>query len=267
MTAAAATGLRALRMDDVGASTKRYEVYSKKSWGIGRARVSGNWLFLKYLPGLKAWGPYRELEADEWRAVIDLLERASASMTVAVTAAWADGSERVTPFPERFPAAAAALREGVRRGRIEIANHGLTHCVLDDDLFKPRWFSSNRPYHREFLPSVPLSVQERHIQRAQDILQQYFETPVVTFVPPGNVYSDATLDIAQRHGLRYVSCATPPRQHGAMTVIGNEDVVAFHDRDLVVGGVGWLGATLDGHPATRFCSVAELAARRARRVS
>src|SRR3989442_5561 len=58
----------ALRLDDVGASSKRYEVYSTRSWGLGRLRISGNWLFLKYLPGVKRWAPYRELTAAEWGA-------------------------------------------------------------------------------------------------------------------------------------------------------------------------------------------------------
>ena len=75
-------------------------------------------------------------------------------MTVAVTAAWAERSDRVTPFPERCPSAAVAFKEGVRRGLIEIANHGLTHCVLDRNLFRLHWFSSNRTYHREFWPWV-----------------------------------------------------------------------------------------------------------------
>ena len=54
----------ALRMDDVGAASKRNEVY-------GLTRVApraesalpfpGSFLFLKYLPPIKRWGPYREL--------------------------------------------------------------------------------------------------------------------------------------------------------------------------------------------------------------
>ena len=251
--------LRALRMDDVGASSKRYEIYSTRSWGVGRVRISGNWLFLKYLPGLKSWGPYRELGAQQWRTVLELLDAASASMTVAITAAWVERSDRVTPFPQRFPDAAAVLRDGVRRGLIEVANHGLTHCVLDGNLFRPRWFASNRTYHREFWPWVPLAVQEAHISRSQDILQGYFQVPVVTFVPPGNVYSEDTLEIAERHGLRYVSCEAPPGRCGSLTVLGNEDVIAFHDRDLVLNGSEWLQALMARDPHTRFCSVAQLA--------
>lgn len=253
---------RALRLDDVGASTKRYEVYSNRSWGLGPVRVSGNWLFLKYLPGVRAWGPYRELSAAEWRDVIGLLSDASASMTIAVTAAWVDRAGGLTPFPLRFPAAAEALKAGVRQGVIEIANHGLTHCVLDRHLFRPRWFSSNRTYHREFWEWVPASTQEEHIRRSQQILQEYFDVPVVTFVPPGNVFTESTLAAAERHGLRFVSCDAEAGRHGQMTILGNEDVVPMHDRDLVMNGVEWLRRLLAQEPGRTFCSVAELARRR-----
>jgi hypothetical protein len=242
----------------VGAATKRYEVYSNRSWRWGPLRLSGNWLFLKYLPGLKAAGPYRELRAEEWYEVFTILEETSARMTVAITAAWADRADKVTPFPARFPAQAAALKEGVRRGLIEIANHGLTHCVLERNLFRPRWFSSNRRYHREFWDWVPLEVQESHIRRSQEILQGHFQVPIVTFVPPGNVFTTDTLAIARRHGLRYVSCNAPPARLEGLDVIGNENVLAFHDRDLVLNGVGWLRALIARQNSAQCCTVADL---------
>lgn len=251
----------ALRLDDVGASSKKYEVYSNRSWRVGPLRVSGNWLFLKYLSNWKSAGPYREMHANEWYEVFDILTAASARMTVAITAAWADRADRVTPFPDRFPDEACALKEGVAHGLIEVANHGLTHCVLDGNRFHPRWMSSNREFHREFWDWVPLTVQEDHIRRSQQILQDYFGVPVVTFVPPGNVFTGGTLAIAERYGLRYVSCQTTPAQVGAVTVLGNEDVAAFHDRDLVLHGVAWLRRLLDRHSGARFCAVADLAGR------
>lgn len=262
MTPAVPAPRRALRMDDVGASTKRYEVYSNRSWRWGPLRVSGNWLFLKYLPGWKAWGPYREMIAGEWYEVLETLSAASARMTVAITAAWADRADRVTPFPARFPDQAEALKEGVRRGLIEVANHGLTHCVLEGNRFRPHWLTSNRVYHREFWEWVPLPVQDLHIRRAQDILQTYFGVPVVTFVPPGNVFTEGTLAIAERHGLRYLSCSRKPERAGNLVVLGNDDVVPFHDRDLVLNGVGWLRSLIDRHGAVQWCSVGELAAAR-----
>jgi peptidoglycan/xylan/chitin deacetylase (PgdA/CDA1 family) len=224
--------------------------------------VSGNWLFLKYLPGWKAWGPYREMHASEWYQVLEVLQAASARMTVAITAAWADRADCVTPFPTRFPAQAEALRDGVRQGLIEIANHGLTHCVLEGNVFRPHWLTSNRAYHREFWQWVPLSVQEHHIGRAQDILQSYFGVPVVTFVPPGNVFTEGTLTIAERHGLRYVSCNTKPDRIGTLVVLGNEGVMPFHDRDLVLNGVGWLRALIDRQAGAQCCTIADLVASR-----
>lgn len=239
----------ALRVDDVGASSKQYQVSRIRMRAFGKRLVPRN---------LWGWAPYREMHADEWRQVFDLLQRASARMTVAVTAAWADRHDHVTPFPIQFPAQASALKEGVDQGLIEIANHGLTHCVLGGDLFRPRWMSSNRVYHREFLDWVAPSIHEQHIRRSQEILQSFFGVPVVTFVPPGNVFTEETLAIAERYGLRYVSCQTKPYRFGNLTVLGNESVVPFHDRDLVMNGVGWLQSLIDEQGDARCCAVADL---------
>ena len=47
----------ALRIDDIGASTKKFEVYSKLPFG--------NFLFLKYLYPFKAWAPYDEINYEK----------------------------------------------------------------------------------------------------------------------------------------------------------------------------------------------------------
>jgi hypothetical protein len=73
---------KTLRIDDIGASTKQFEVYSKRRFG--------NFLFLKYLPWFKAWGPYQEMSADEWQQVLDLLTKCPAKLTVGVTASWVE---------------------------------------------------------------------------------------------------------------------------------------------------------------------------------
>ena len=248
----------ALRLDDVGASTKRYEVYSRRRFGIGRYAISGNWLFLKYLPGIKAWGPYRELSAKEWCQISDLLAASSAKLTVAVTAAWAENEDVLIPFPNRFPAQASVLKEAVDSNLIEIANHGLTHCVLEGHKFKPRLWSSNRTYHREFWEWVSTDQQDQHICQAQQILQDYFQLPIVTIVPPGNVFTDETLEIANRYGLKVVSCDTAPRKQGDMVVVGNKDVLPFHDRDIVYGGIEWLRRRVMANSDASFCFVSEL---------
>ncbi len=251
----------AFRLDDVGASTKKYEVYSDRVWELGRLRISANWLFLKYLPGFKKWGPYREMTAGEWYAIYNLLEESEAKLTVAVTAAWAESEERLIPFPLRFPEEAAALKEGSEQGLIEIANHGLTHCVLKDNAFKPKWFSSNRRYHREFWDWIPREVGEDHIRASQDILQSWFNTEIVTFVPPGNVFTDATLETAHRYGLRYLSCNTPQRIHDQMIIVGDDQVLPFHDRDIVLRSIEWLKQLIANQEDRRFCFVRELGER------
>ncbi len=243
----------ALRLDDVGAASKRHEVY-----GLTRVRVGprmlpfpGNFLFLKYLPPIKRWGPYRELSASEWEGVLAALEAAHARMTVAVTAGWVESDGGVTPFPRKFPAAAGVIREGVRRGLLEIANHGYTHCVLRERLFRPRLFAGNREFHREFHDWLPEATHREHVARAQAILQEFFAIRVITFVPPGNVFSRATLAAAVETGIRYVSCLDPGgigRVDGLTWVAGG-DVVAIHDRDLVVGGVDALRRLLGERPA------------------
>lgn len=248
----------ALRLDDVGACTKRYEIYSNESVGIGPLQVPANWLFLKYLPGLRGWGPYREMEPGEWEQVFALLDEHDAKLTVGVTAAWAEGEDELIPFPDRFPDEAATLKRGVEDGLLEVANHGLTHCVLEDDAFKPKLFDGNRNQHREFWDWIPEGVQRKHIEGAQAILEGFFETEVETFVPPGNVFTDATVRIARDNGLRYLSCQTPPRVQDGVAIVGDENVLPFHDREIVLEGVEWLEDVLERHRDRELCFVSEL---------
>lgn len=246
-------------MDDVGASSKRYEIYAKHDLMVGPVRIPGNFLFLKALPPFRGWGPYRELKPGEIEAILKLLERYGAKLTVGVTAAWVNWDGSQTPYPERFPAQAEVLRGGVQAGLIEIANHGLTHCVLENRAFRPAWRHSNRKSHREFWAHVPTDTQEEHIRRSQAILQDTFGVEVVTFVPPGNVFTENTLEIAARNGLHVVSCDTPPHPHQQLRIIGNQDVLAFHDREIVLEGLGWLEPRLDAYSDHQFSFVRDLA--------
>lgn len=248
----------AFRIDDIGACSKRYEIYSNRVWKIGRFKISGNWLYLKYLPRIRKWGPYREMRAGEWYAIFDLLEEFKSKLTVGVTAAWAISENQLIPFPMRFEREASALKDGVESGLVEIANHGLTHCVLKDNLFKPRWFSGNRKYHREFWDWVPTNIQETQLRRAQEILENYFQVKVVTLIPPGNVFSDATLEIGKKLGLIYISCNTPPGWRNGVVIIGDQGIVPFHDRDIVINGTDWFRKLLQKYQQQRHCFVKEL---------
>lgn len=250
----------ALRMDDPGASSKFYEVHSKTKLKLkSRTLFSGDWFFFKYISPFKAWGRYRELSAKDWEDVIGILERRNAKLTVAVTATWASPESQI-PFNHKFPDTAKALKQGVKLSLIEIANHGLTHNDGHPKAYRPSWFEGNRQHHREFKPGIPISLQREHIKRAQDILQSFFETEIVTFVPPGNAFTSDTLQVAKEFGIRYVSCNAEPRSEHGLEVLGNANTIAFHDKDLVEGdAAGELERFIDSAGDAEFVFVKDLA--------
>lgn len=220
-----------LRVDDIGASSKEFEVYSR--------RLIGNFLFLKYIWPFKSWGPYRELTEDEWQVIVKFLSETGFKMTVGITGSWVGADGRLIPFPKKFPNQAKVIKEGVKKGLFEIANHGLTHCVVGKHL--PKLFLPNRKFHREFYEFVDDSKQEEHIKKSQDILETFFGIKVVTFVPPGGVWSKATEKISSRYGLKYL-CAQEKlvktgKKSNGLIYVGDETSYAFHDRDIVLKGV------------------------------
>ena len=236
--------LIALRLDDVGAASKQHEVYGITRIPLGPVALPfpGNLLFLKYLPPIKRWAPYPELTGAQWTDVLGALSAARAKLTVAVTAGWVERDGRILPFPVKFPEAARVLREGVEAGLLEIANHGYTHCVMEDGLFRPRLFSGNRPWHREFYDWLPEEVHRAHLRAAQDILGSWFRVPIETLVPPGNVLSAKTVAAAATVGIRYVSRLgrAPADAPAGVTFVDDTRVLAFHDRDIVRGGLEYL---------------------------
>jgi len=229
-------------MDDIGAATKRNEIYGRTRVPVGPIQVPfpGNFLFLKYMPGIRKWGPYDELSPLVWEEFLALIERKKLPVTVGVTATWVEDSGTLTPFPKKFPGQAAFLKTAALSGIIEIANHGLTHCVLQNSQFKPRLFSSNRKAHREFWDWIPPETHQQNIRDSQAILQDYFGFPVTTFIPPGNVFQPCTVEFAAEHGIRTLSCKTPSRVENDMAFVGDEDLVPFHDREIALEGVAWL---------------------------
>ena len=96
------TTVPALRLDDVGAASKLHEVYGVTRVGLGPWRMPfpGNWLFLKYVPPIKRWAPYRELSAADWESILRVVERRASAMTVAVTAAWVERDGTLVPYPK-----------------------------------------------------------------------------------------------------------------------------------------------------------------------
>lgn len=238
----------ALRIDDIGASSKQYEVHSK-------SRLRNIW-FLKSPRLFGSWGPYQELTIEQWKEIFDILRKFNAKLTVAVTAGWVEKDNSIIPFPEKFPAQASVLKEALKEGLVEIANHGLTHSVVGRHL--PKLFGSNREYHREFWPWLDERVHYEHMEKSQKILQAYFQTPVTILVPPGNVFSDATVKAAEQFGINLINCHIEKERQYSVRILDNDNVFAFHDRELVIYGIGWLRERLERRNGAEYCFVSEL---------
>ena len=228
----------ALRIDDIGASSKRH-LYHTRRWYSNLGPLRDRRLF-------GHWAPYREMSADDWKQLFKVLERFRSKLTVGITAAWVEEDGTLVPFPKKFPDEAQAIREGLDAGYLEIANHGLTHCVLRENLFRRKFlFGSNQPYHREFWEWIHADLQLEHLATAQKILTDYYQTEITTFIPPGNVYSLQTIAACKQLGIRTLNCQRPTIGLGdTLRIIGNENVLAFHDREIVLFGTRWLEAKL-----------------------
>ncbi|MDO8524135.1 MAG: DUF2334 domain-containing protein [bacterium] len=215
------------RIDDIGASTKQFEQYGRF--------IIGNFWFLKTIWPFKKWGPYKELTAKEWTEFLKIFEQKNIKPIIAVTACWVEKNSELTPFPQKFPEEANILKQAFLNGKVEIANHGLTHCVVGKHL--PKFCGSNRKYHREFWPDLNQSTHNEHIMKSQEILENYFQKPITIFVPPGNVWSYKTYlalaktNIKKVMSGRYMADSKEP-MHLIEFVGDQKSFFICHDRDL-----------------------------------
>ena len=224
------------RMDDVGASTKLYNVYSNYK--------IGNFLFLKYLKLFKRWGPYAELTSEQWEQIINILKKKNFKLTVALTACWVNSKNEKIPFPEKFPKQAKIIKQAFKENIIEIANHGLTHCVVGKHL--PKFFTSVRKYHREFWNWIPESVQNMHIDSSKKILYEWLGENIYIFVPPGNVYCDTTLKVLKKNNFKIINSTKIIKNNFSdLRIIDEKNVFSFHDRDIAIHGLNWLENKID----------------------
>jgi len=224
----------AIRIDDIGASSKMFEVYSKN--------IVGNLFFLKYLKLFKAWGCYPEMTVEHWERTIELANKYNAKITVGVTATWVERDGSMIPYPEKYPKQAEILKQAMKDNLIEIANHGLTHCIVGKHL--PRLVTSNRKYHREFWDWIPKEVHFEHLKKSQKIFQQWLGDTPVTLIPPGNVYSVDTLEAAELCGIEQINSYMNHEVDSSVRIINNNLIDAFHDRELVLLGMEFLETKL-----------------------
>ena len=202
-----------LRLDDIGSASKQWEVYSHTRL----ANVGP----LKYFSPFKAWGPYRELNAWELETLFATIDAMDSQITVAITAAWVERNNILIPYYLKYPEQAKVIRTWMLRQTVEVANHGLTHCVVGHH--RPRWFSGNRQWHREFVPGdVDEETMIRHVASAQKILERFFGKRPTTFVPPGYVFPNHLHTLVKPLGIDYIATAS-------------DGCHVWHDRDFVIG--------------------------------
>jgi hypothetical protein len=179
----------------------------------------------------------------QWKEVLHRLDSLNVVPLIAITACWVTPDSHLIPFPKKFPQAAVALKKAFQAGTIEIANHGLTHCVVGKHL--PRFWSDNRRFHREFWPELPEDVHQSHVVNSQEILESWLEQPVTEFVPPGNVWSIKTYRALTKTNIRRV-IANQPMLDAAMQnlqpIAYIDDTSGYrviHDRDIVLNTTAW----------------------------
>lgn len=249
--------LFALRMDDVGASTKWF------NWHGVEGRKWGHWFLNKAAP-FGRWGPYRELRHDDWSDIADILDATGSRLTVGVTATWVTWNGELIPFPTRFPDEARILKDLCQDGLVEIACHGLTHCVLKGHAFRPRWNAPNRWAHREFHDFIGASEHRDHLERATNILATFFSRDIKTFIPPGNLWTPATEFAALSCGYRYLASleSVAPTGHATsgLVYVGTGVSEACHDRDIRCHGAEYLEQLIGRMPFRRSVTIAEMGA-------
>tara|TARA_E500000178_G_C16789385_1_gene647295 strand:- start:60 stop:806 length:747 start_codon:yes stop_codon:yes gene_type:complete len=245
----------ALRMDDVNASTKQFLRYSKKFRRLSPVFNIGP---LKSIKLFKAWGPYRELHKEEWVEIFKILKKYDAKLTVGVTACWVNQNCELIPFNKKHPEEFEILKQGVDENLIEIGNHGLTHCVLKNKKFLPHYFKGNRTYHREFWDWIPEEEQEMHIKESQKILEKCFGRKITLFIPPGNVFTDKTIKLVSKYGITKINCYTKDKVENDVQIISNNNVIDFHDKEIVELGTKWLEDKINMNSGKEICFVSDL---------
>ncbi len=235
------------RIDDIGASAKHFEQHGEMWFKLFGKKIIcfpfADFWFLKRIWPFKRWAKYDELTIEEWKIFLDIFEKNNIVPIVAVTACWVDKKSNLIPFPQKFPEEAVILKSAFLDGKITIANHGLTHCVIGRHL--PKFWGSNRSGWREFLPELGQSLHTEHILKSQGILENFFGKPIEILVPPGNMWSYKTYLALKGTSIKKVMCNrymldSDEPMAGIEFIKDDERVLAFHDRELKLYGKEWL---------------------------
>ena len=215
------------RLDDVGASTKIYEQYSRN--------IIGNIGFLKKRQFLGAWGPYHELDLNEYEYLFDKMKKNNKNLAVGITATWVDAKNNLIPFDVKFPREAEFLKNADKNGLITVVNHGLTHSVVG--MHMPNLLKSNRAFHRDFVDWLPEFMHKKIINQSQEILENWLEREITILAPPGNQYSLKTVKACLNTNIKYIqSTLNLIPKNCSMKYLSLENCKCFHDREIKIYG-------------------------------
>lgn len=239
------------RIDDIGASTKHFNQHGQKWFKLFGKKIIyfpfANFWFFKRIKPFKKWAKYDELTPKEWQEFLEIFKEKNIVPVIAVTATWVDEKSNLIPFPEKFKEEAKVLKEAFLKDEIIIANHGLTHCIVGKHL--PKFFGSNREFHREFYSNLDQSWHDNHIKKSQEILENYFGKKIERFVPPGNVWSIKTYKAFVGTNIKFVLSKNYMEDSsegmvGIEFIKDGQNMVAFHDKELKLYGAKWLKTKL-----------------------
>ena len=98
----------------------------------------------------------------------------------------------------------------------------------------------------------------KELELLEDILQEFFDVDVITLIPPGNVYCEYTVDAAQKYGIKYINCQTDDSVMHDVKIMSNNNVFAFHDKEIVEEGLDWFEDKLKLYKKSNYVFVKEL---------
>jgi hypothetical protein len=222
-----------IRIDDIGASTKQFERHSTKFKGLINVGPLKNRQFFG------DWGPYDEITPSilgEFIRFVKSDQFSNPVVILGITASYVNYDGSLITFDKYAPNLYKYILELEAMGNVVIGCHGLTHCVLKNKKFRPKFWGSNRIYHREFHDWLPRETLSNHLYMATSILRSIFKD-VSVIIPPGNLLNQYTLDVAENLDYKFLS--TEDNVINSLNLskiqpIKNDTCLRIHDRELAI---------------------------------
>jgi len=160
------------------------------------------------------------LTPKDYAKIINILEKHSAKITCFVTPTCVSKDGKIKTWTETEYGDAKAtlriLRDGTKKGAINIGNHGLTHLTIG---YKPPSITTlilskvglvNHNLAREFYDSklrkeIPYELQKKQLEESIKLIEEIFGFKPKAFSPPAHVWDDSTEKAVRELGIQYFS--------------------------------------------------------------